>query len=177
MKKLALVVLTLTLLVGGAAAASAQQDDYPPATANVTLAGGNFVPGGAGNLAFFGGQAGASYNGTAFSTPIPLPATVAQANGAFNFSFSVPADFELGKIHQATVVGPGGGNFSYCVTTAGAVAAASACSGTGGGAGAIPRTGSDYIDDGLRGAAVAIGLGAMLLLWRRRHAGPATTPA
>ncbi|MGH9136084.1 MAG: hypothetical protein ACRD0G_03435 [Acidimicrobiales bacterium] len=165
-------VLAAAALFVAMAASAAEAQEYPPTTppgcadagAALTLTGGNFTPGGAGSLSFSGAVVGCAYDGTVFSTPIDLPAKVADSS-TLTFDFSVPADFTLGVIHSASITP--GGSFRFCVTSSGAVAATSACAAAP--APALPRTGTDYVDDGIRAGAVAIGLGALLVLWRRRR--------
>ena len=154
----------------GVTAAAAQ---YPEANRPDGAAAGAFTPGGQGSLTVNGAAPGSEEPATINSAPIPVNDT-ADANGVLVYTFTVPADFELNALHSITFTK--GGSLSFCVNGSGAVAACSSIAAGPGGTGgsSIPRTGADYVDDGLRAAAVAITGGALLLLWRRRAAASAS---
>lgn len=159
------VVLSVTL---GATASSAQT--YPDPNRPDAVGSGSCVPGGAGNLTVTGAAPGAEEPGTITNTtPIPVNDT-ADASGVLEYSFSCPADFTLNASHA--LVFANGGSLTFCVNSSGAVVPCSTLTPpTTSPPAALPRTGADYVDDGLRTAAVAIAGGALLVLWRRRRTG------
>jgi hypothetical protein len=195
----ALLVLGLvsTLGVDLAAAATAQDPnqpaldaacfppasvDYPPSGGDTNidprlqLGPGHFDPGGRGHFTVLHGVPGDVYCGVAFSTPIRLPATRADAQGTLTYDVAVPADFELNAMHHVDIYRRHVkvGNFDFCVNKKGDISPTSAC-GSGGktvasnAGGNLPKTGANHLLDLIRAAIVALGIGAAALYLRRRR--------
>ncbi len=167
-----LVVVAATLFMGS----SAHAQDYPPttpttagptctlsissnvamlpnATVNVTLACAAVV-------------AGNTYTGALASTPVVLPATVAQRAGAVTFNgVKLPADWEVNATHTATLVSSASGatlgTTQFFVGRAGQITAPPK--------GGIPRTGSNSITPMLRTGSVLLAVGGAVLLAARRR--------
>jgi hypothetical protein len=185
---LALALVTAVLWAPSAGASTAQQGpnpnacfpnsdpDYPPTgpsvqiVASLRLVGGHFVPGGTGTVDLAGAAANATLCGTAFSTPITLPAKAADANGNIHYEIAVPADFELGAPHHIDVFQQQVkvGNFDFCVDKKGDIAPNSACAAAPKAKGPLARTGSNHALDIVRIAGIVICLGAGALYLRRR---------
>lgn len=178
---LGLAALLVALVAGlGGSAVSAQQP-YP-GTGAPTVLSGQFNPGGSGTLRVGNLPPNTSQPAVINSTPISISGT-SDAAGNLTYSFAVPADFALNASHTVNFT-VRGITVTFCVNQSGAVAACNTIGGgtttttVGGGATTttvggrgnnIPRTGADYVDDGLRFAGVAIGGGGLLVLWRRRR--------
>jgi hypothetical protein len=153
-------------------------NDYPPNPGDsnidpkLALGQGHFDPGGRGEFDVLNGVPGDVYCGVAFSTPIRLPATAANARGTLNYNVAVPADFELNAMHHIDVYRRHVkvGNFDFCVNKKGDISPTSACqTGAKTDGGRLPKTGADHLMDVVRAALVALGLGATALYLRRRR--------
>jgi len=114
---------------------------------------------------------GRSYTGVLNSTPIALPVTVAGANNRVTFNnVRLPADFALNAFHTVTLVDAATGNTlgstTFFVNGAGAVTGApdGRTPGTN-----LPKTGTDYVGPALRGGAVLLATGGIVLLVSRRR--------
>jgi hypothetical protein len=162
-------ILTAAAVAGAiaasASAASAQTPPYPGDDAEVILSG-QFNPGGTGTLNVGGGFPNTAYPGIINShNQIPVD-DVSDASGVINYAgFAVPADFELNAQHRITWTD--GEFLTFCVNSTGAVTSCGSLSAPAGTN--LPRTGADYVDDAVRAGALAIGAGALVLLWRRRR--------
>ena len=164
-----------------AAAQEAPNDDYPPAQGASVSASGALLPGAVvditvGCSALVAGQ---TYSGTLDGASI---GTGVAADGSVTFEdVTIPEDFELEAFHTIEVADSNGivvcsaqfyvdseGNI-----TSGPVTVTTEAPGTGatGGTGALPRTGSDFTETGLRvgGAAVALGAVAVAIAAKRRR--------
>ncbi len=172
MAALALVVLVLT-------APTARAQDYPgttPTTPTVSCLvsitiGAPLVPGGVVSITLGCSsiEAGTTYTGVLQSTPVALPATVAQSDGAVTFAnVRLPTDFELGDHHAVSLVaqssGASLGAATFYVDPTGRITAAPSAD-TGG----LPRTGADYVEPVLRWAGSLLAAGALALLVARRR--------
>lgn len=182
---LAAALVAFTVLLASASAASGQVPPGPPfpppgpppsvPPVNPPYPGddaefimsGQFTPGGACTLRVGGGIPGASYPGEITGNGVTIPVNaVANPGGVIVYEFTCPANFVLGAMYRITWTD--GEFLTFCVNRAGAVASCSSLNAAAGGAN-LARTGSDYVDDGVRAAVLAIGAGALALLWRRRR--------
>lgn len=161
-----LVAIALILSLGASSAAA----QYPDPNRPDAVGSGSVSPCNSGSITVNGAAPGATEPGTIDSS-IPVNDT-ADANGTLDYAFAAPCTFVLNASHTLTFTN--GGSLTFCVNRSGAVAPCSTLT-TGTGGAAIPRTGADYVDDGLRAAAVLLTGGALLVLWRRRAAAALTT--
>lgn len=154
---------------------------YPPTggavriESSLRLVSGQFNVGASGTIVITGAGAGARYCGTTFSTPISLPATVADATGALRWTIPVPNSFELNAPHHIDVFREQVqvGSFDFCVNKTGAIAPLGTCGtvdrtskvlATSGG---LPKTGTNVMDL-VRIALMVLAVGAGALYLRRR---------
>jgi hypothetical protein len=152
-------------------------NDYPPNPGDtniepaLALGPGHFDPGGRGRFTVLNGVADNVYCGVAFSTPIRLPATRANAQGTLSYDVAVPADFELNAMHHIDIYRRHTkvGNFDFCVNKKGDISPTSACQAGAKDRSSLPKTGTDRLLDALRAGLVALGLGATALYLRRRR--------
>lgn len=188
----ALIVLGVLAAVNASAASAApvqaaprssacfpgSDPDYPPTGAtvriegNLTLASARFVPGGQGQIVLTGAVPGDRYCGTAYSTPITLPAKDADSQGRLTYSIAVPASFELLEMHHIDVFKEQVkvGNFDFCVDSRGDLAPDSVCKPkTKSPSGGLARTGNDQLMTLLRAGLVVLALGVGALYVRRRR--------
>ena len=130
------------LMTGGPALAAPAQaavcdaNAYPPTGPQIEPglkvdgSQSNLAHGGGGSVTLTGAASGGTYSGTVFSQAVPLPSAVADSSGFVRFQgVSVPNDFQLGAVHEIQIIRDGClvGDFSVCVTTAGAVVAPGSC--------------------------------------------------
>lgn len=149
--------------------------DYPPAgnevqiEAGLTLESGQFVPGGVGVVVLAGAVPNATYCGTAYSTPITLPAKTADSSGKLTYNIAVPKGFELGAMHHIDVFRSQVqvGSFDFCVDGSGAIAPVKVCTKVAG-QGDLAKTGTNHVFDIIRLGVLAIGLGVAAVYARRR---------
>jgi hypothetical protein len=139
---------------------------YPGDDAEVILSG-QFTPGGTCTLNVGGALPGAPYPGTITGNGVSIPVDgVADPGGIVRYTFTCPGTFVLGATYRLTFAD--GEFLTFCVNRAGAVASCASLNAGVGGSN-LARTGADYVDDAMRAAALAIGAGALALLWRRRR--------
>lgn len=116
--------------------------------------------------------AGRTYTGILASTPVALPATVAEGNGAITFrGVRLPADFETNHSHMVSLVdqatGITLGTDTIFVDKNGRITAAPKSN--------LPKTGSNSTDPFLKGGAALVALGGVALMVSRRRKASATT--
>ena len=193
---IALLVLAVAAIGISAATAGASTDAVPFANCSgvsgntaagaaqlepgLSLTSGSFSPGKTGEVHIAGAQAGKTYNGiVSGATPISLQPQAATAMGHLNYSFAVPANFEIGTVHNITIYRDGVrvGNFDFCVVKPGNMApTTSTCTDTAGAGGNLAKTGMDHLKQIALWGAVALATGASALYARKRlHT--ATPPA
>jgi LPXTG-motif cell wall-anchored protein len=159
--------------------------DYPPAAPGieprlaVSLSDGLLLPArSTGNrLVVTGAVPGLQYCGRLFSSPVDLGITTASDSGVLDFNnISLPADFQLGVVHQLDVFRQASlvGTFDFCVNQQGHLVNATACPGgtssvKPAGSGNLPRTGLARLADFLKAAGVAFAGGVLFLYLRRRR--------
>lgn len=116
--------------------------------------------------------AGRTYVGTHRSTPVAIAPTKATANNTLTVSVKLPADYELKANHTITMSDQASGEVvydtKYYVNADGIISAAPT--------GALPKTGSDYVDPALKAGGALLAAGALVLLVARRRRADATTP-
>ncbi len=183
---------TLTATPAAAQSDCSVDADYPPTGPNagsetMTIVDISLPPGGIGYVELSGANPGDTYDGFVYSTPLPLPATQAGADGSLSFrNLSVPADFEASATHSIDLCN---GDVlvlssSFCLDFAGDLATLGACQdislprddgavddGTADddNGGALAFTGIDGLDWMIRIAAVLLAVGFALRHWRRRR--------
>ena len=188
MGAIALLVLAIAAVGMSAAPASASTDGVPFANCSgvtgntaagaaqlepgLSLTSGSFSPGKTGEVHVAGAQPGLTYNGiVSGATPISLLAQAATAAGHLNYAFAVPANFEVGTVHNITLYRSGVrvGNFDFCVVKPGNMApTTSTCTDVAGAGGNLAKTGVDHIKQLALWGAVALATGASALYARKR---------
>lgn len=144
----------------------------PSIEAPLTLTSGTFTPGGTGEVHIAGAQAGKTYNGiVSAATAISLLPQAATAAGHLNYSFAVPANFEVGVVHNITLYRDGVrvANFDFCVVKPGTMApTTSTCTDVAAAGGGLPKTGTNHLPQLVLAGLVALATGASALYARRR---------
>jgi LPXTG-motif cell wall-anchored protein len=153
--------------VSGNTAAGASSLEAP-----LSLTSGTFQPGGTGEVHVSGAQPGKTYNGiVSGASPISLLPQAATAAGHLNYSFAVPASFEIGVVHNITLYRDGVrvGNFDFCVVKPGTMApTTSTCTDVAAAGGGLPKTGTNHLPQLVLAGLVALATGASALYARKR---------
>lgn len=169
-----MVATTVLFLAVPASAASAQ---YPPVGPSFTASSSTVAAGGSVTLTASGYSPGAVVTFTLHASTHPLGSATAGPDGTATLHATVPASLPPGT-YLVSATSPGVPTQYLHITVTAKGAAAPVATGPKSAAGAVlPRTGSDMTPTLVRGAAVSLAAGGLLLMAARRRRMNATAPA